>query len=198
MSVQTTYTNTAARGVAGMIAEGPDQSRRIATGICTGAQEPGLVLTRTSGTDYGVEAPNAAADLALGVIAGVGVWTSGQIPTLVDDDTLWEDEDAMPVMERGFIYMVCETAMAKGDHPFVRVVAAGEEKLGALRNDADTSDAVVCASIIVEETVTVAGIVKCSIDIRRALSTAEFNALYPPGADGQVLTSDGTNWGSEV
>lgn len=196
--VQLTYGTDAPRAVAGMLAEGPDHARFIKSGIATGSLIPGVVVTRVAGQDHAYEPVNSAADLLRGVAGGVVVWSPGQVPSLASGDHLYEDEDAVPIIEHGKIYMYTETALAKGAHPFVRFTATGDEKAGALREDADTADAVVCPWLIVDETVTVAGLVRVKVDLDRALTAEEFNAVYPPGADGQVLTSTGTQWGSEA
>lgn len=165
MTVQLTYGTDAPRAVAGMIAEGPDQARHIESGIATGVLEPGLVVTKVSGSDHAYEPINAAADLLQAASPGVVVWSPGQIPSLASGDHLYEDEDAFPIMKRGKCYMVTETALTKGARPFVRFTAAGAEKAGALRNNADTADAVAVPWLIVDETVTGPGLVRVRVNV---------------------------------
>lgn len=50
-------------------------------------------------------------------------------------------ESAMNILRRGHIYLRPETAVTPGQQVYVRFVAAGTERLGAVRNDADTADA---------------------------------------------------------
>lgn len=82
-------------------------------------------------------------------IAGI-TWDGGSsanasvIPTLGAENFLspFTAGDLVPVMKEGVMWVSPEVAIAEGDPVFVRVVAAGSEVLGALRNDADGSDAV--------------------------------------------------------
>ncbi len=60
-----------------------------------------------------------------------------------NDNENYEDEDEMPVRREGRLYVVVENAFSAGDRPLVRVVAAGNEKLGAVRvGDTDGGDCV--------------------------------------------------------
>lgn len=57
------------------------------------------------------------------------------------DNELYEDEDVLPVRRQGRIFVTVENAFAAGDRPLVRLVAAGAEKLGAIRvGDNDGGD----------------------------------------------------------
>lgn len=53
----------------------------------------------------------------------------------------YEDETIMPVRRQGRVYVQCENAFTAGQRPLVRCIAAGAEKLGALRvGDSDSGD----------------------------------------------------------
>jgi hypothetical protein len=51
--------------------------------------------------------------------------------------------DAVPVMTRGKVFVLCEETLVVGDTPFARFASGGGgTQLGAFRNDADTATAV--------------------------------------------------------
>lgn len=66
------------------------------------------------------------------------------IPTLGAEtfESSFAAGSSVPVMKQGVMWVRPEVAVAEGDPVFVRVVAAGSEVMGALRIDADGSDAV--------------------------------------------------------
>lgn len=56
---------------------------------------------------------------------------------------VYEDESSIPVRRRGRVWVTVENAFEAGDRPLVRMVATGDEKLGAIRvGDTDSGDAV--------------------------------------------------------
>jgi hypothetical protein len=60
------------------------------------------------------------------------------------NNEVYEDEDTMPVLRRGRIWVSCETAWTAGNRPLVRAIAAGAEVLGAFRGTTtDSGDAAV-------------------------------------------------------
>jgi hypothetical protein len=62
------------------------------------------------------------------------------------DNEVFEDEDVMPYLRRGYIYVTVENAFTAGQRPLVRCIAAGAEKLGAFRvDDTDGDD---CAELV--------------------------------------------------
>lgn len=59
------------------------------------------------------------------------------------NNEVYEDDSVMPVMRKGRICVDVETAWKAGDCPLVRLVAAGAEKLGAVRaGSTDSGDAI--------------------------------------------------------
>lgn len=99
------------------------------------AGEDGLFVTRKSG-DRG-EAPSASGDLNLGGI----VASSHFRESTASGAPKYPAGSAMNVLQRGRIWVRPEQAVTAGQQVFVRFVAAGAEKLGALRADADGADA---------------------------------------------------------
>lgn len=58
------------------------------------------------------------------------------------DNEVYEDEDVMPVLRKGRIYVDVETSWRAGDCPLVRMIAAGAEVYGAFRAEGtDSGDA---------------------------------------------------------
>jgi len=88
---------------------------------------------------------SASVSLDGGDVLGVSVRTHKARQDFSSSDAEnYEDEAAMPVRRKGRIYVEVENAFAAGDYPLVRVVAAGAEKLGAIRvGDTDGGDCVV-------------------------------------------------------
>lgn len=78
-----------------------------------------------------------------GDVLGVSVHThKALISPSSSDNENYEDEDVMPVLTRGRIYVKCETSFRAGDVPYVRLIAAGAEVYGAIRaHDSDAGDA---------------------------------------------------------
>jgi hypothetical protein len=59
------------------------------------------------------------------------------------NNEVYEDDTVMPVLRKGRICVVCETAFTAGSCPLVRLVAAGAEQLGGFRTGTtDSGDAI--------------------------------------------------------
>lgn len=180
--VQTSIDDRPAVAIAGMWADtrGP---RVVASGLAESAVTAGRVCV--DGTAAGQVLPPATA-LSLeprNLISGGVVLFQHRASSA--DAALYDQYDAVNVVREGYVYLVTETALTKGTHPFVRFVAGVGEVLGSLRNDADTSDAARARWIRVEETVTGAGLVKCKI----TLPYPDLVAEYGP-SDNQILKYD--------
>jgi hypothetical protein len=94
----------------------------------------------TSGTaTLGV---SASRSLAGGDVLGVVIRShKGLVDPASADNEVYEDECEMPVLKHGTCYVTVENAFEAGDRPLVRCVAAGAEKLGAVRvGDSDSGD----------------------------------------------------------
>lgn len=159
--VQTTVENAPARAIAGMWGDGPSRYRESFTRFAETALNPGLVVIKGTGAQQ-VKKPSATTDLdanALSAVnAGAGVLLHEHRGT-AGAAALFEANDAVNVVRKGPVWMITETALAAGARPFVRCVAAGAEVAGALRNDADTADAVQVSWLVVREAVSEAGLV---------------------------------------
>jgi hypothetical protein len=77
-----------------------------------------------------------------GDVLGISVRTQKTLITpSSSNNEHYEDEDLMPVLRHGRIFVKVENAFRAGDVPMVRAIAAGAEKLGAIRaHDTDSGD----------------------------------------------------------
>lgn len=131
--------------------------------LTTSAPAPGTLVAATT-----VSASPANLPMGVGVALGAGpgqitvpsgtafaiqgiTWDGDsktnqtQIPTLGQSDPFQAEfapGSMVPIMKQGVVYVLPEVNITQGEPVFVRVVAAGTEQLGALRNDADGGDAV--------------------------------------------------------
>jgi hypothetical protein len=113
---------------------------RIASRACEGAAgiKPGRGVTK--GTAVGqAELPNASGDITGGVFEGISLWIPGREPG--GDDGQYEDEETMPVLRRGVVWVYAEDAVTYGAQPYCRYVAGAGEEYGTFRSNADTADA---------------------------------------------------------
>lgn len=102
-----------------------------------------LVIPAQTGT-------NGTTEIGIGVdfrigddsVQGVSLRTHKALvdPSSADNED-YEDEDTMPVLRRGRVWVSCETACTAGQRPFVRGIAAGAEVFGAIRGtNSDSGD----------------------------------------------------------
>lgn len=160
--MQLTHSYEPVAALAGQVEQGPNTF--VDSGVCK--EENGIafglavvnVASDTNSPTY-FESPDATGEVTGGRIIGVAVRDESKPFEAVG----YVENEMMPVMTRGRVWVKCETAMAKGLTPFVRFSAAGAEELGAFRNDADTSDAVAMPNARVIVPAAAAGI--CLIEI---------------------------------
>ena len=96
----------------------------------------------TAGTTKGKQAllPDAAADITTGgMFEGISLWVQGREPG--GDDGEYEDEETMPVMRKGLVWVLTEDAVAYGAAVYCRHTISGSEEEGTFRSDADGADA---------------------------------------------------------
>ncbi len=110
----------------------------------------GAGLFVVQGTDPEGQAisPTTTGEVTTGVSLGVVMYDASKEPAKVAAsiavDNEYDIEDTLPIVQKGPIWMRCDDAavVTAGLPVFIRFVATGAEKLGAAREDADTSDAV--------------------------------------------------------
>lgn len=82
------------------------------------------------------------------------------------DNEVYEDEDTIPVLRRGRVWVSCETACTAGNRPFIRGIAAGAEVLGAFRGtNTDSGDCAVWESARFLTSLTAAGLALVEVNI---------------------------------
>ena len=163
MAVQTTFTILNPLAYAGLVADawhGRDIANRIAgslDGYFTGLN-PGLAVVRVSDSNVVVH-PTTTLAAFEGVVTHVDKEPS---------DPLFPEGDVVGILKKGRIWCVFENPEATtlgSTTLFVRVVAAGDEQLGAFRTDADGSDAVALTGAKVTAIDTVSGLVEISFNL---------------------------------
>ena len=114
----------------------------IITAVAKADIEPGLWVGKdaadTAENPPAARHPDAATEVTTTGL-GIALYDSSKEPT--GGDHLYEAGDVFAVLRKGKVWVTAEDAAELGASPFVRHVAAGAEKLGAFRSDADGTDA---------------------------------------------------------
>jgi hypothetical protein len=162
--MQTSVSDSITAGREGALAE-TNEGTKINSRICeeTNGIKPGRGVT--AGTTKGTQAelPDALADVTGGVFEGITLWIPGREPG--GDDGEFLDEETMPVLRRGVVWVETEDAVTYGDQAYCRCVAAGAEEYGAFRSDADGSDAAAVPTSRWLSTTTAAGPAQLEINL---------------------------------
>src|SRR5690606_6600845 len=133
--MQTSYTNAPAEGVVGQVVTGgikPVIVRRLANGTVRPGQ-------------YVIFAVNSGSEDCQHPQAAVTALTRGGIvlrKAYGQSDGVYADNEPDDVLVEGEVWCAFESAITALQSVFVRHVAAGAEQYGALRVDADGTDAV--------------------------------------------------------
>jgi hypothetical protein len=134
-SIQTTVTNKFPVGYAGQLTGfTPNRVDSYVNGEASAAIDLGLAVMRGSSAKEVLRASGLNAQL-------VGITTHSHALNTTGNNEV-EANDPVGVLIEGDIYVQPEVTVAKFDPVYVRVVAAGAEVLGALRNDEDGGDAI--------------------------------------------------------
>lgn len=102
----------------------------------------------SQGTEWDqIKSPAAAGDLATDTARGIALLDETRYQ---DTDGYYESDDGVPVeyIRSGFVWVEVEDAVTAGNALFVRHTAGAGEVLGAIRSDADGTDATECAWLI--------------------------------------------------
>ncbi len=135
--MQTSYANAPAIGVVGAVASGGAKPV-IVSRIANGAVRPGQYVVFSGANDC--QHPTAAVTaLTKGGIVVRNPYGTG--------DGGYADNEPVAILTEGEIWCAFETAIGALAGVFVRHVAGGAEQLGALRLDADGTDAVVVSGL---------------------------------------------------
>lgn len=124
---------TIGKGIAGAIAAtGAERD----CGILDADVAPGLGVCDASGSDYGmklVKSPESEAEALR--FCGVVIYNSSM---LLNDDGAYDENENVPLLTSGTIWVVVEDAVTRGERAYMRHTANGaNETLGAFRSDAD-------------------------------------------------------------
>lgn len=131
--MQLTYSNLMAEAVPGLMTE--DFTRFVDTVIPQTSVKTAKLLTadKTSGlVRNAAKYPAAAADITKPGAMGIVPFDQSR-----EGGTDWPTKRPTPVMRRGRIWVVAESAIARWTHPFVRYAAGAGTELGSFRGDAD-------------------------------------------------------------
>jgi hypothetical protein len=110
---------------------------------------------------------NGTVDVGLGVamgpldrrVLGVAIYDAAKAPGA------YADEEAVPVLRRGRIYVTAEAAVAKGDPVYVRVVAGVGETRGRVRATPDSTDCALLRGARFVSTTTAEGLAVVELDL---------------------------------
>jgi hypothetical protein len=110
--------------------------------------------------------PDATGDVTSGIALGVVLLDPTREGTDMDSYAAGE---AVPILAAGEIWVLTESTATAGAAPFVRFTAAGAEREGAFRHDADTADAVALPNAVWASTAGSAGLAKVRLGVGVAL-----------------------------
>jgi len=166
MSQTTAPAINMSKGFAGLLGDSSDNHAR--TGFNAGVLYLGrLVSLDTASGEDGVKHPAAAGDITTATVAGV-VGHSHAFESTPGDglNPAWPAKSAVPVVDKGYIWVVVEEAVSRGADAFARhTVNGGLDQLGAFRSDADTANAVAVPNARFESSTTGAGIALLAINM---------------------------------
>ncbi|MFW6086150.1 MAG: structural cement protein Gp24 [Myxococcota bacterium] len=130
MAVQTEYNQNPDIGMEGQLAQ-PAQFQDIASGKVETEDgiAPGLGVVQGTEDDQVAIADDSA------TIVGVSVLRVAR------ETATWAENEVMPVLKKGYIYVRVEDAVSKHGDAFVRHTAPGSETVGAFRSDGDGGNA---------------------------------------------------------
>lgn len=140
--------------------EFPDAGNVTLTGAVPFRFVTAVLLPAQAGT-------NGTVDVGTGVIMGgltptargISVYDATKIPGAY---TRYDD---LPVMRKGRIYVLSETAVTKGGAVYVRVVATGSEVRGAMRGTLDSTDLALLLGARWGSTLTAGGIAMVDLNL---------------------------------
>lgn len=136
--------HTTSRAIAREGACGDLQNSTIVTRFVDEANgvKPGRFVAKEDDGDKHVGLPDASGDVTGYLIQGVSLLDEGRDPLRAGTNGEYLDNEPLPVLRKGTVWMLAEDAVSAGGAVFCRHTAAGAEELGRVRSDADTSDAV--------------------------------------------------------
>jgi hypothetical protein len=172
MGVQTTYNQEPAIGFEGMLADTSPSTIDTGVNVEETASIPfGVAVCFAGGAnEKGVKLPSTADDID--VVWGIALHSQAYGRSDLDTDGI-KPEATLNILRKGRVKVKCENGCNPGDRLFIRAVATGSERLGALRSAADASDCIDSTNQGVWMTKASAdGIAWLEVDFTNAMSTA--------------------------
>lgn len=157
---QTSFSNERAVAVAGLLGDSDSGKYARTYRNAEGAGIPFGVAVQLDSTGV-ISLPDSSGD----DIRGITVFTHAHDNQSLADDLGIPDDDACTVLRRGTIWVVCEDGCDEGDSVFYRHTASGAEQLGALRTDADGTDATQISGAEFLTTASAGGLALVSINL---------------------------------
>jgi len=108
----------------------------------------GLFVTAGTDAENQAVAPTATGEVTGGGALGVVMYDASKMPArtaaAMAAGNEFDVEESLPIVQKGRVWVLCDATatITANTAAFVRFVAAGAEKLGAFRQDADAGDAV--------------------------------------------------------
>ncbi len=140
---QTTYGYSMAIGIEGQLA---DMSNAEVDSFVQSEASAAVAIgcaVKYGATDQTVLNLTATSEKVPGIVLHAHVYDP---ETQLDDDGAILPKNMVSVLRRGRVLVRCEEGCAPGDRLFIRAVAAGAERAGALRMSADGSDCIDCSN----------------------------------------------------
>jgi len=164
--MQLSYAINAAVARRGMLADAGADKLTISRLVELAAGIPaGVMVTRDGATDEETQCllPTAAADLTDDHLLGITLYDASKEPGTNAGDNEYDDEEAVPVLRRGRVWVIAEddVTVEAGAQCYVRHTSGTGTQLGAFRMDADTAAAAAisnCRFVTAAHTVSINGV----------------------------------------
>lgn len=147
--VQTVINNNLPIAFAGMLADSSDNTINSYTVVNEANGVPfGSFVVRDSVNERLAKLPSVLTDItAQATRLGFALHSHANEQEMIGSvNQGYKNNSTMSVIRKGAVYVVVENAVVAGGSVFVRAIATGNEKRGAVRADADGTDAAIVPS----------------------------------------------------
>lgn len=149
--MQLVHATTRTIGREGAIADASDRDILTRLVEASAGLKPGRVVTQGTAARQ-TRVPVLTGEVSGLVVEGISVYDPGREPGGTNGEYL--QNEPVPVIRRGRVWMIAEDAVAEGTAVFVRFTSTGGEEDGRVRSDADSGDAVALPTAIFRGTTT--------------------------------------------
>jgi hypothetical protein len=140
MTAQSTYSQLRTQGIEGQLADsGPNEVTAMRNDEASAEMAFGIAVKFASTTDE--RSAKLLTAITGEIVAGI-LHHSHQYADTALGTTGVKAAEQLNILRRGRILVACEDGCNVGDRLFIRAVATGGEKAGALRASADASDTI--------------------------------------------------------